>query len=430
MPVAATLRFMAQLTGQVDGDVTVVLRGPRAPAVGRAVLEIAGRPPHRRAGDAARSLEERYRIPAAIAGDRYPRLVGSAGAATVLESDVGDVLLRWSHVAGDGFAVQELVLAACDRVGAVPAGSWCDCAGWLAPDRREGPASIAEAGRVLLRGDGAWRALWPATKAALAPMFRRRPADERPPRAPRRGAAPGPDHVVIAELPDLPPYTGGASVFSRRCVQVVDWLAGAGLIRAGRRAITVGVAFDLRRHEPALAAAPAGNLSVVGFLTAARDGGTTDLDSLDTALRRLLRSRFWLHLAAVDVVMSALPAAVVTRINRAALGAPAPNAISVTQAWSDSSRPCRACGLPHRPMPDDLDAVIIPSVASGGGTIAALSTRRGTTLVAVRFPALGPDGAEAVLRAPGTWQEPAPKVVAAGPTLMATDVARTVRSRS
>src|SRR5690348_1749566 len=113
MPVAASMRFMAQLTERVDGDITVFLRGPQADAVGRAVLDLAGRAPHRRSGEAARRLEARRRVPSALAGDPCLAVVGHAGAATVLRSAAGDVVVRWSHVAGDAWTVQELVLAAC-----------------------------------------------------------------------------------------------------------------------------------------------------------------------------------------------------------------------------------------------------------------------------------------------------------------------------
>jgi hypothetical protein len=433
MPVPASLTFMAQLTDRVDGDITLLLRGPRAEAVGRAVLDIAGRPPHRRMGEAARRLEDRERTPAVFVGAAYPRVVGRAGAVTILASDDGDVLLRWSHVAGDGWSLQQLVLAACEQVGAVPDGTWCDCAGWLAPDRRDGPTSLAEAAREMRRAGGFRRSLWTATRAAVGPVLGgaapARPA-ARPDGDPGGGSDAGTDVVVLAELPDLPELpqppepssgTGRVSTFSRRSVQVLDWLGRAGLLAPGRNGLTVGVAVNLRLHEPSLADAPAGNLSGVGFLHARYEDGATDLAAFDAELRHLVRRRFWRYLAQFDRLFSTLPESVVRRVTRALLDAPPPSTISVTEGWSDSSRPCPGCGAPGRPTPDDLDVVLVPSAIAGGGAIAGLSRRRGSTVVAVRLTGITWRDVEAALRQAETWQEPSPKVVGAGPTILATE---------
>jgi hypothetical protein len=428
MPVPASLTFMAQLTDRVDGDITLLLRGPRAEAVGRAVLDIAGRPPHRRVGEAARGLEGRERTPAGFAGAAYPRLVGRAGAVTILASDDGDVLLRWSHVAGDGWSLQQLVLAACEQVGAVPDGAWCDCAGWLAPDRRDGATSLADAAGELRRAGGFRRSLWTATRAAIGPVL----GGAAPPRPAARqdaGVDAEGDVVVVAELPDLPEPpepgtgptagTGRVSTFSRRSVQVLDWLGRAGLVAPGRRGLTVGVAVNLRLHEPSLADAPAGNLSGVGFLNVRYADGATDLAAFDAELRQLVRRRFWRYLAQFDRLFTALPESVVRRGTRALLGAPPPCTISVTEGWSESSRPCPGCGRRGRPTPDDLDVVLVPSAVAGGGAIAGLSRRRGSTVVAVRLTGISWADVEAALRHAESWQEPSPKVVGAGPTILA-----------
>jgi len=133
-----------------------------------------------------------------------------------------------------------------------------------------------------------------------------------------------------------------------------------------------------------------------------------------------VKRRFWRYLAVFDRMFSALPGDVVRRLTRALLGAPPPSTLSVTEGWSDSSRPCPGCGARRRPTPDDLDVVLVPSAVAGGGGIAGLSRRRGSTVVAVRLTGISWPDVEAALRHAESWQEPSPKVIGAGPTILAT----------
>jgi hypothetical protein len=102
---------------------------------------------------------------------------------------------------------------------------------------------------------GSRRELWPAVRAAMAPMLRSTQAGPRLARV----AGGAEDHVVLAELPDLPDQTPGdplASTFSRRCVQLLDWLAPPGVVAAdegetARSASPPGVAPSLSEASAA-----------------------------------------------------------------------------------------------------------------------------------------------------------------------------------
>ena len=380
--------FLSRLNAAADTDVTVLLRcssPAEATAVAAAVVRAGDKPAANAVGRRARLLEARQRRPATIGSIRLDDQVGRAGPVDVgrVPADPQMVVLRWSHLAGDGRSCRDYLLEALAGGGLLDRGAGCGCAR-LPPDGRR-PMVAADAWRATRRpGLGALLDVARSAPPAVAPLLRRAVTDlgepTRPPIEPSRplceAGADG-DAVAVVTMPRH--RTGPGS----RVAQIAHAVSAV-VDGTGRDRTRVGVTVDLRRHEPGLPAVETGgNLSLVGWVTF--PAHAADATAVHAAIQQLLRRRFWRQQLAFDLWLGGLPGPIVARacdrlIHQMAGRAP----ITVTELWRDDLPVCPACGGAPGALPPTISPVVIPPALPPAGLVAGITCTQKSTVVALR----------------------------------------------
>lgn len=344
---AASEQVLVRLNEVADTDITVMLRCATTSVAGdvrSALVGLATDPRFAALGRRARRLERADR--------RYgaDQRVGPIDL-TIAPADPNTVIVRWSHLAGDAWSLQEFIAEALGRVGLTTPDIACDCSTKWRDDSRP----ITPAGIWQELGAGVPSALATAWPAA-APLFRRVCAPL------RSSSAPGdPEAVAMLDMPLGPRPASGASRFSR-----MAGLTAALLADGTGRPCRLGVTVNLRRHEALGRSGGIGNASAVGYVNV--HGGRDDERVVDAKLRRLIGSRFWRQQAALDAWLGVAPAALAdvvagAVVQRAASVAP----VTVTELWRRDRLTCRQCGLPRRTLADAVDALAFPPALPPAG---------------------------------------------------------------
>ncbi len=378
----ASERVLTAMSALADSDITLLL-GCRttglAAAVDRAVRALAAGDPYRQVGARARALESAFRRgEGCIEGERVGPVDVSRTACSVL--------VRWSHLAGDAWSLQEFVLAALARAGLLSSAPACRCVqSWPAGPRALTPADVW---RVLVHQGGApssaLRAAWPA----IVPFVR--PLSAALPRLPGSGG--GRDAIAVLTVWDAGGRTGDASRFSRVASILLSLLERD---RGGARRL--GVTFDLRRHESLGSWSGVGNLSCVGYVNV---GPASDAAAVHAKLQRLIRTRFWRQQIALDFWLAGAAgrtkdALATTLVERVARVAP----VTVTELWRGDGASCAQCGLPRRVLPDGMNVLAIPPALPPAGLTVGLTRSPAGLRVVMRRLTTPTESADAWLRA-------------------------------
>jgi hypothetical protein len=368
--VAPSERFLACLNSAADTDITLFLRC-RTDALARkthaGLCDLAGTPPYDGVGARARGLEAAERWYGFAGPVERVRRIGPVA----ISLGCREIVLRWSHLAGDAWSLQEFLLEALDRVALVSSRRNCVCMrNWRDGER---PLSPADAWSEVVQRGGSWRAALLTTWPAISPLLR--------PARTRLGAAShdqprDQEAVAVLEMPLGQSAPSGASVFSRVAAVVLALLDGA-------RTRRLGITVDLRRHEMLGRSSGIGNLSCVGYLNATRREGHAM--ALHGKIQRLLATRFWREQVALDAWLQALPGAATELVANALVRHVAPAApVTITELWRDDALPCRQCDRPRRRLPEGIDVLALPPALPPAGMTVGITRSTSRAKLVIR----------------------------------------------